>query len=158
MMLSCASRWRGANPQILSLQQRTEKYSASGWCLKSFFHWVLPLLALKWMKHFQSTLPMSQAKTPKQSSCQFQEILKSLDGRFITPLLWAQCEHGTQELNPRGWGFKPWVGGWREEIGGLGWRWAVPVALISHSCWRSQPRCSLCALPPRPPTTMDYYN
>lgn len=54
---------------------------------------------------------MSQAETPKQSSCQFQEILKSLDGRFITPLLWAQYEQRTQELNPRGWGFKPRVGG-----------------------------------------------
>ena len=73
----------------------------------------------------EHTLPMSQAETPKQSSCQFQEILKSLDGRFITRLLWAQCEQGTPELNPRGLGFKARVGRGgrcREEIGGLGRR------------------------------------
>lgn len=99
----CSPRHLGGQKQpsnSLSLQQWVEKNQLlSDVSEESFFHSILPLLVLKWMKRFYSRLPASQAETSKQSSCQFKEILAFLTGVLLCPVSRAQREKGTQKLS-----------------------------------------------------------
>ena len=94
------------------LQQRTEKHSASEWCLRSFFHWVLPLLALKWMKHFQSThCQWVKLKLRNKVPASFKKSWSRWMGDLLHGFSGLSANRGPKSWTHGGGDLKPGMGG-----------------------------------------------